>query len=77
MRPALASLLVLAAVVATAEATARFNGWGWAYNSGAALSRERRINIVTQMLVTGGNVAATSAFVKCVPNTVRKWCHCS
>lgn len=56
-----------------AGASIAFNAWGWAYNNGAAISKERRINIVTQMLITGGNVLATAMFVKCSQNTVTKW----
>lgn len=65
--------LLLGFLASFCEAAAAFNAWGWAYNSGAPISYERRINIVSQMLLTGGNVAATAAFVKVVPNTVRKW----
>ena len=65
--------LVLAALVASVSSVARFNAWGWVYDAGAPIAKERRVNIVVQMLITGGNVAATAAFVKVVPKTVRKW----
>lgn len=66
-------VILLVGFLAAVEATARFNSWGWAYDNGAPISRERRINIVTQMLINGGNAVAAAAFVKVVPNTARKW----
>ena len=66
-------LAILGICVACAEATAACNSWGWWYNNGAALPKERRINIVARMLLTNGNVVATAAFVKCTTKTVRKW----
>ena len=69
----LALLLALAVLVGFTDAAASVNAWGWAYDNGAPLSRERRVNIISQMLLTGGNVAATAMFVKCCHTTVRKW----
>lgn len=66
-------LALLALLIDCAEATAACNAWGWWYNNGAALPKERRINIVARMLLTNGNVVATAAFVKCTTKTVRKW----
>ena len=49
------------------------NRWGWLYNNGRELDRERKVNIIAMMLQTAGNVAATSAFVRVCDNTTRKW----
>jgi hypothetical protein len=70
MRSSLGVVFIfLLAAVAYVTATPDTNRWGWVYNRGAPISpiSERRINIVAQMLINGGNAVAAAAFVKVVP----------
>jgi hypothetical protein len=46
---ALWAVLAWSAVVGVAG-SGRVNAWGWWYDSGAAISYERRVNLVAQML---------------------------
>jgi transposase len=60
-------------LVGGALGVASQNHWGWYYDNGAPLPRERRVNIVASMLSNGANAAASALFVKCSRNTVYKW----
>ena len=65
-------LLVLLLTVAV-EASALSNVWGWWFNNGKELDLERKVNIVAQMMTTGGDIMATAAYVKVCRNTVTKY----
>lgn len=64
----LCALFVLPAVLALSRA----NRQGWFYSNGSAMSYERRVNIICQMLITGSVVAA-AAHVRCSRQTVYKY----
>ena len=43
------------------------------YDNGKPISYERRVNIIAHMMLTGGNIVATSRFVMVHTSTVRRW----
>ena len=45
-------VLLLIVLITPVTSVARMNAWGWWYNNGAPISYERRVNIISQMLVT-------------------------
>jgi transposase len=64
--------VALLGLLAVVTARPSVNAWGWTYLHGSAMPKERRINIIAQMLLTG-SVAGTAMFVKCSVSSVRKW----
>ena len=69
-------LLVLLLTVAV-EASALSNVWGWWFNNGKELDLERKVNIVAQMMTTGGDIMATAAYVTGVAAHAHRLAHSS